>query len=633
MHPSRYLAVLGGIFVVLYALVFFTGPGSIGDVHQKLKPRLGLDLVGGTTLTLIAQTTDGKPPPKTSLEEARNIIEQRVNGLGIAEPEVVTEGNQNIVVSVAGQNSDAIKQVGQPAQLRFRKVINATQDQGPTASPTPKPSASSSGKPKASGSATPSGSVKPSASKTPSATPSASKSAQSSKSPSASSTPSAAASPSTDNTNVGTNKAAQKKLLAKVQKKLGATYQLAQQVTSPDQVAQGGAQAEQALKGFRKLSPAEVSVLPTTMQFNIPQISCKQLNNRPAGSIDNENAQVVSCDSGQKLLLDKAKVLGTDVKSADYTYDNQAGGWKVTLSFKGKGQSKWTNLTKEAYDNSGKTKCEQAALGAEGHCRVAIVLDTKVVSSPQITSVIAGDAEITGGFSQSQATLLANQLKFGALPLTFHQGEANQVSASLGTSQLEAGLIAAAIGLLIVIIYSLFYYRLLGIVIFLSLVLSGLLVFAALILLGRNPGLTLTLAGFAGFVVSLGVAADSFVIYFERLKDEIRDGRSPRSAVPRAWARARRTIISANAITILCAAVLYFLSAGSVKGFAFALGLATILDLIVVFLFRHPIMTLFARSKAFLSPRVSGLGRVLDQQRSEEKPTRRRSGRTETKEA
>jgi preprotein translocase subunit SecD len=628
MHPSRYLAVLGGIFVVLYALVFFTGPGSIGDVHQKLKPRLGLDLVGGTTLTLIAQTDDGKAPPKTSLEEARNIIEQRVNGLGIAEPEVVTEGDQNIVVSVAGQNSDAIKQVGQPAQLRFRKVLNATQDQGPKASPTPKPSASSSTKPKASGSA------KPSASTTPSAKASASASAKASKSPSASSTPSAAASPTGDNNDdVAVNGTAKKQLLAKVQKKLGATYQLAQQVTSPDQVAQGGAQAEEALKAFRKLSPAEVAVLPTTMQFNIPQISCKQLDNRPAGSIDKAKEQVVSCDSGQKLLLDQAKVLGTDVKSADYTYDNQQGGWKVTLSFKGKGQSKWTNLTKEAYDNSGKNKCEQAALGAEGHCRVAIVLDTKVVSSPQITSVIAGDAEIYGSFTQDQATLLANQLKFGALPLTFHQGEANQVSASLGTSQLEAGLIAAAIGLLIVILYSLFYYRLLGIVIFLSLVLSGLLVFAALILLGRNPGLTLTLAGFAGFVVSLGVAADSFVIYFERLKDEIRDGRSPRSAVPRAWARARRTIISANAITVLCAAVLYFLSAGSVKGFAFALGLATILDLIVVFLFRHPIMTLFARSKAFLSPRVSGLGRVLEGHRSEEKPTRRRSGRTETKEA
>jgi preprotein translocase subunit SecD len=131
--------------------------------------------------------------------------------------------------------------------------------------------------------------------------------------------------------------------------------------------------------------------------------------------------------------------------------------------------------------------------------------------------------------------------------------------------------------------------------------------------LGRSIGFTLTLAGIAGFIVSLGVAADSFVIYFERLKDEIREGRSPRSAVERAWIRARRTIISANAITILAAVVLYIVSIGAVQGFAFALGLSTVLDLVVVFLFRHPIMTMFARTRAFLSPRVSGLGRVLKQ--------------------
>ena len=165
--------------------------------------------------------------------------------------------------------------------------------------------------------------------------------------------------------------------------------------------------------------------------------------------------------------------------------------------------------------------------------------------------------------------------------------------------------------------------------IFLSLVLSGLLVFGMLVVLGRQIGFTLTLAGIAGFIVSLGVAADSFVIYFERLKDEIRDGRSPRSAVPRAWQRARRTIITANTISILAAVVLYIFSAGTVKGFAFALGLATFLDLVVVFLFRHPIMTMFARTKAFLSPRVSGLGRVLHDHDpdADARPTRTRGNR------
>ncbi len=624
MHPSRYLAVLAGIFVLLYALVFLTGSGGITDWHQKLKPRLGLDLVGGTTLTLIARTTDGKAPPKTSLEEARNIIEQRVNGLGIAEPEVVTEGNSNIVVSVAGQNSDAIKQVGEPAQLRFRKVLNQVQDTSQQPKPKPTPSKKSSSKP----SATPKASGKASATPKSSAksSPKTSPSGKSSASP----TPSASASSTTDTTVPTT--ADQKRTLARVKAKLGMAYQAAAQVKSPDQVTQAGPQAAKLLKGFTKLSRDEVAVLPTAMQFNIPQITCKQLNSRSAGTIDSPDRQVVACDKSAKYLLDKAKVVGTDVKSASYSYDQQQGGWKVVLSFKGNGQSHWTNLTKEAYDNSGKPTCEQASLDQSGHCRVAIVLDTRVVSAPAIQSVIAGDAEISGSFTQNDAQILANQLKFGALPLTFTQGEAQQISATLGVAQLQAGLIAAAIGLLIVVLYSLFYYRLLGIVIFLSLVLSGLLVFAALILLGRNPGLTLTLAGFAGFIVSLGVAADSFVIYFERLKDEIRDGRSARSAVPRAWVRARRTIISANAITIMAAAVLYFLSAGSVRGFAFALGLATILDLLVVFLFRHPIMTLFARSRAFLSPKVSGLGRVLQHAGQDDNP-RRRPGRTAAKEA
>lgn len=628
MHPSRYLAVLAGIFIVLYALVFLTGPGTISDWHKRLKPRLGLDLVGGTTLTLSARTPNGKPPPEKNLNEARNIIEQRVNGLGISEPEVVTEGNSHIVVSVAGKNDDAIKQVGQPAQLRFRKVLNVTSGADTTAkpkkskSPTPSPSKSKSASPSTSASASSS------------ASPSASKSKKSA-SPSKSSDPfKASGSASPPAADSGAVKAPdKKKLLAQVKKKVGSqVYQTAQQVTL-QQIQQAPDQAAALFKPFTKLSGDEVSVLPASIQFNIPQISCKQLNRRPPGSIDAKKRQVVSCQGTTKYLLDKAKVLGTDVKSADYTYDQQQGGWKVVLNFKGAGQDKWTNLTKEALNNSGKPTCEQTALGPQGHCKVAVVLDTRVVSAPEIQGVISGQAEITGSFSQQEAETLANQLKFGALPLTFEQAEAQQISATLGTSQLEAGMIAAAIGLIIVIAYSLFYYRLLGIVIFLSLVLSGLLVFAALILLGRNPGLTLTLAGFAGFVVSLGVAADSFVIYFERLKDEIRDGRTARSAVPRAWVRARRTIISANTITVLCAAVLYFLSSGSVRGFAFALGLATILDLLVVFLFRHPIMTLFARSKAFLSPRVSGLGRVLEHAGKDDGPARRRSGRTGPKEA
>jgi preprotein translocase subunit SecD len=262
--------------------------------------------------------------------------------------------------------------------------------------------------------------------------------------------------------------------------------------------------------------------------------------------------------------------------------------------------------------------------GSIEHCAVAVVLDKTVISAPQIQGVLTGTSQITGQFTAASAKQLADQLNFGALPVTFTSGPAQTVSATLGIQQLKAGLLAAAIGMGLVAIYAFFYYRLLGSVIFLSLILSGLLTFGALVFLGRTMGFTLTLAGIAGFIVSLGVAADSFVIYFERLKDEIHDGRSPRSAVPRAWARARRTIISANAITLLAAAVLYIVSIGSVRGFAFALGVATVLDLVVVFLFRHPIMTMFANTKAFLSPRVSGLGRVLKNATTDEPAPARR---------
>ncbi|MFC4147123.1 protein translocase subunit SecD [Micromonospora mangrovi] len=630
MRPGRQLAVLGFIFVVLYLLVFFSG-GASGGWKDRLEPRLGLDLIGGTRVALEATNSlDGKPPTAANLEEARQIIESRVNGYGVAEAEVVTEGNRNIVISLPGENRD-LTDVGSAAELRFRKVLKATDGSGATAPPAPAPSAtpapSGSAAPKPSGSAAPkpSGSAapKPSASTgakvtaSPSAggqggmapTPSASAAA-----PTPSASPSAAApSPSTSAAPVPQGIEEQRKA---VQQKVGpaawAAASALQAPADPSQAAQ--------LKAFSTLSPQEVAVLSPEMQFNVPTISCAQLDKRPAASIKDPKQKAVACESGAKYLLDVAKVAGTDVKNASAQLD-QTSSWVVSLQFKSDGQEKWTNLTKEAFNNTGQA-CDQSALGQDGKCRVAVVLDNKIVSSPEIQGVLTGDSQITGNFDNKTANALASQLRYGALPVTFVQQEQQNVTATLGDSQLRAGLLAAGIGMLLVIIYSFFYYRLLGSVIFLSLVLSGLLVFGALVVLGRSIGFTLTLAGIAGMIVSLGVAADSFVIYFERLKDEIREGRSPRSAVPRAWVRARRTIISANAITLMSAVVLYIVSVGTVKGFAFALGLATVLDLVVVFLFRHPIMTMFASTRAFLSPRVSGLGRALPARSTEQAAAR-----------
>ncbi|WP_433207743.1 protein translocase subunit SecD [Dactylosporangium sp. CS-047395] len=602
MRPSRQLAVLAAIFIVLAALVWF---GGSGGWRNRLEPKLGLDLIGGTTVTLQAQNLEGnKPPTQDQMETARRIIDQRVNGLGVAEAEVVVEGSNNIVVSLPGKSDDRLKQIGQTAELRFRMVLGQTGDTGAT-DPSASASASASAPASTGASATPSATG--SAAATPSATPSGSAA------PSASaSAPAAAATPSGSEAAVAPDIATQR---AAVQKKLGQdVWAAALAEQAPIDFSQAPDKAE-AYKGFKDLTPAEVAVLPASMQYNIPYVTCDKLNHRPVGSISKAEDPAVACGPGVKYQLDAAKVLGTDVSSADSGINSQNGQWTVNLSFHSAGQNRWTDLTRVAYNNGQDSK------------QVAVVLDNEVVSAPTIQNVIPGDAEISGSFTKSDAQLLASQLQYGALPLSFTSQDAQSISATLGSSHLEAGLLAAGIGMLLVVLYSFFYYRLLGAVIMLSLVLSGLLVFMALILLGRGIGFTLSLAGFAGFIVSLGVAADSFVIYFERLKDEIHEGRSPRSAVPRAWVRARRTIISANTITLMAAAILYFVSIGSVKGFAFALGVATILDLVVVFLFRHPIMTLFARSKAFLSPRVSGLGRVLDRPTTDAAPTSTRRNR------
>jgi preprotein translocase subunit SecD len=577
IKPSRYFLALAAIIIALYALVFFTG-------DKKPHPKLGLDLQGGTSMTLTARTPGGGAPSRDQMEQARQIISERVDLSGVSEPSVTIDGSRNIVVQVAGSTDpEELRKLVQPAQLRFRKVLASTAD-------------TSGDDPEATASASPSGSASASASPSASASSAApSESASASASGSASTDPSASASPSQ------TIDPETLKLQQQVIDKVGDLLGYAQQVQDPSQVT---GETAAVFEPFKTLTGDEVSVLPPQIQYNIPQISCQKLNQRPPGSIVKAGQEVVACgeENGAptKFMLDKASVVGEDVKGASFGTD-PTNGWVVSLKFKGEGQNKWTKLTSDVYGD-GTAAAEQR--------RVAIVLDNRVVSAPTIQGVIAGDAQIYGSFTKDDVDTLSRQLKYGSLPLSFKIESVDTVSATLGLAALEGGLLAGAIGIGLVILYCLFYYRALGIVVVLSLVVSAVMVFASLVLLGRNFGYTLSLAGVAGFIVAIGITADSFVVFFERLKDEVKDGRTVRSAVPRAWSRARRTILSADTVLMLAAAVLYLIAVGGVKGFAFTLGMSTIIDVIVVFLFTHPLVALLSRANAFTSPRFSGLGNM-----------------------
>lgn len=514
------LAVAGLVVVALYAGVF---------LGKTRTPQLGLDLRGGTSVTLTPRVQSGSGAiTSASIAKAVDIIRQRVNGLGVAEADVATEGN-NIVVSVPGKGrSDVIKLVGTTAQLRFRQVLQEAPP-GPSV-PAPVPSRTPTKPPAPSASARPSGSPTPGASPTGNgrAVPPALLAA-----PSATPTPVATASP----------------------------------------------------------APSPAATAGQSLAQRFAALDCRDPKNRQGGGVDTPNAQIVACDRDgtAKYLLAPATVLGTDVKSAAATVDQQGiGGWLVQLDFNSGGTRKFADLTRRVQPLPTPTN------------QVAVVLDGVVQSAPRIIQpILNGQAQITGNFTQQQAQDLASVLKYGALPLAFDIPTAETISPTLGADQLRAGLLAGALGLVLVIIYSLLYYRALGFVTIASLALSGLIIYAATTLLGHVIGYTLTLAGIAGFIVAVGITADSFVVYFERLRDEVREGRTLRSGIERAWLRARRTILSADTVSLLAAIVLYLVSIGGVRGFAFTLGLSTVVDLFIVFFFTKPLITLLAQTRFF----------------------------------
>ncbi|WIX75718.1 protein translocase subunit SecD [Amycolatopsis carbonis] len=580
LRPGRYLAFFALIVVVLYALVFFTGGG-------KPTPKLGIDLQGGTRVTLTARTPDGGQPTRDSLNQARQIIETRVNGIGVAGTEVVLDGN-NVVITVPGAQGDQAKSLGQTAKLGFRKVITS-QPNAPVAPP-------ASGNPAA-----------PPASGTPSTPPS-------SGAPSA--PPSATGAPS------GTPNGGGGAAGAPAQQPPSTTPSAPPASNTPPAggQAQTPIQQAQAIRQNPDLASDDQAKAQAAQQAALASLTCAPNVADPLEGNDLSDKPLVACGDkdATKYVLGPQFLPGTEISSATSGYDQQRGQWVVDLTFNGSGSKTWGDFT-----------------AANVNQQAAFVLDTQVVSAPTIQgAILGGNTQITGQFTQADAKNLADVLKYGSLPLSFDSSDATTVSATLGSASLQAGLLAGAIGLIVVFIYCLIYYRLLGILTILSLALSGLLIYAVLVLLGRWIGYTLDLAGIAGLIIAIGITADSFVIYFERLKDEIREGRTFRSAVPRGWARARRTILASDAVSFLAAAILYVIAVGDVQGFAFTLGMSTVLDLVVVYLVTHPLVAMVSTSKsAFLSnPRNLGLGAV-QRLASERKSARPAVGRTNVKEA
>ncbi|ORX07908.1 protein translocase subunit SecD [Mycolicibacillus trivialis] len=571
VQPARYLSVFLALLIGTFLLVFLTG-------DKKPEPKLGIDLQGGTRVTLTARTPDGSRPTRDALAKAQEIIGARVNGLGVSGSEVVIDGD-NLVITVPGNDGDEARNLGQTARLYIRPVLEAIparsadeQQQQPQLPAEGLPDAGLPGELPAE--APPADGAEPTEPTPAQTAPPAPQPRPFPQEPAPSPEPGPEPSPSTAPTPGGDQPDDAEGPAAPGDKRQA----LADRIEMEKQLRQSDNQFIQIralLAQSMRCGEGEEDVLAGNDDPTLPLVTC-------------------STDGKTAYLLAPSIISGDQIKDATSGMDQQGGGNIVELTYKSEAADTWADFTARNVGTA-----------------TAFTLDSQVVSAPQIQEAIPGGrTRISGNFTQSQARELANVLKYGSLPLSFEASEAQTVSASLGLRSMEAGLIAGAIGLLLVLIYALVYYRVLGILTALSLVLAGVMAYGILVLLGRYINYTLDLAGIAGLIIGIGTTADSFVVYFERIKDEIREGRSYRSAVPRGWVRARKTIVSGNAVTFLAAAVLYVLAVGQVKGFAFTLGLITVLDLVVVFLVTWPLVYLTSKSTTLAKPAYNGLGAV-----------------------
>lgn len=560
-RPGRTLL----IFFICVGVLF--GFAALGGTW---KPRLGLDLEGGTRITL---TAIGSDITADNLALSASIIDQRVNGSGVAEAAVATQGNRNVVVELPGTNSEKlVETVKRTAQLRFRIVAGQPLDgSAPTIldDDIDEDSSADDADPEE-------GDNKP-----------AKKRKKSKKKPANSEDATAPrVGPATEN--------------------------------APDMDTDGEAttdadpDADQDDSSSRP--PRDIDFVNQQIAWSenpddewvekLIDYTCPAEGEAGADAADDPDEPLIACsyetdaqgnEQIAKFLLSPAVIEGTDLETAGSGIPQNGTTWAVQLEFKNAVHKIFGELTRALYSNGG---------------QFAIVLDGNVISNAGVNQpILNGKAEISGTFTKDEAAQLANQLKFGALPIRFaNPPTVETVGPSLAGNQLKAGLIAGGVGLLLVMFYCLWYYRALGLIVISSLFVSAAMIYAAILVLAQTAGFTMSLPGIAGVIVAVGITADSFVVYFERIRDDMRDGKSMRVAVESAWDRAKITVLVADSVSILAAVVLYIFAIGVVRGFAFALGISTAIDLIGFFFFTKPMMSIFARYKFFnTGHRFSGL--------------------------
>lgn len=481
----------------------------------SLTPNLALDLEGGTQIILQPIADSGADVPQETINQAIEVIRQRVDSSGVSEAEIASQGDK-IVVSLPGHPSEeTLDLVRTSAKMEFRPVLSYGAPE-PVATDTATDGAT------------------------------------------AAATDAAAATPTAEAT------------------------------TEPSDVPTKAAPDSP--------SDAEYYVTPA-VQARFDELDCTDPANLTGGASGDPDVALVTCDpeGTTKYILGPVEIEGSDIKNASSGLQVNSQGsvtneWVVNMAFNSAGTKLFADVTERL---QGLTSPQN---------QFAMVLDGLVISAPGLDPGVIindGKAEISGTFTRDSAATLANQLNFGALPLSFEVQSEQQISATLGTEQLQKGLIAGLIGLVLVVIYSMLQYRALGLVTVASLVVATIVTYGVIALLSWTQGYRLSLPGVAGLIVAIGITADSFIVYFERIRDELREGRPLSAAVERGWERARRTILASDAVNLIAAVVLYLLAVGGVQGFAFTLGLTTLIDVLVVFCFTHPVMALLARTKFF----------------------------------